>query len=105
MKAVFRWGNLAAKESLVTGMHYQNNKEIQSNNQMVDGSIDSGELSSSQESLDSSTERHGLVTDWLEVWDYVGGARFRGFIAENEGERNLFIFFDQGVFVSDLKPG
>jgi hypothetical protein len=68
-------------------------------------SSESSGLSSSQSSLDSFTEGHGLVTDWLEVYDYVGGARFRGFIAKHDGERNLFVFFDQGVLGNDLKPG
>ena len=63
-----------------------------------------GELSP-QSSLDGFTGRHGLVTDWLEVYDYVGGAKFRGFIAENQGERALFIFFEEAVHGSDLKPG
>jgi len=48
---------------------------------------------------------HGSVTDWLEIWDYVGGATFRGFITENEGERDMFIFFNKNVLGSDLKPG
>lgn len=85
-----------------------NNVQIIGNSIMIDGSAldgDSSALSSSQSSLDSFTEGHGSVTDWLEVYDYVGGARFRGFIAENEGERNLFVFFDQGVLGNDLKQG
>ena len=91
--------NLNVHDSLEMGMH-EYNKSIGS-----DYSSDSTGLSSSQDSLDSLTARHGMVTEWLEVWDYVGGARFRGFIAENEGERVLFVFFDQGVLGSDLKPG
>lgn len=69
------------------------------------GSGSSTGLASSQSSMDSFNERQGLVTEWLEVWDYVGGARFRGFIAEHEGDRALFVFFDQGVLGNDLKHG
>lgn len=47
----------------------------------------------------------GLVTDWLEVFDYVGGNRFRGFVAEQDGEKTMFVFFDQSVIGGDLKPG
>jgi hypothetical protein len=43
------------------------------------------------------------VGSWLEVWDYVGGASFRGFIAEENGEKSLFAFFDPGVLGRDLK--
>jgi hypothetical protein len=77
-------------------------------NPIMDGptvTSSSAGMSSSQSSMDSFEQRHGMVTDWLEVWDYVGGARFRGFMAENEGERSLFVFFDQEVVGSDLKPG
>jgi len=49
------------------------------------------------------------VSEYIEVWDYVGGASFRGFIAEKdvdgEQERSLFLFFEQGVEEAELKPG
>lgn len=53
----------------------------------------------------SKDDQQAYVTDWLEIWDYVGGATFRGFVAEHQGERSLFVFFDSGVLGSDLKPG
>jgi hypothetical protein len=46
-----------------------------------------------------------LVKDYVEVWDYAGGALFRGFVAEKDGERALFVFFDKEVLDKDLKPG
>jgi len=58
--------------------------------------------------LDSDVARHRnhpIVTNWLEIWDYVGGATFRGFIAEDQDARTMFVFFDSGVLNSDLKPG
>jgi hypothetical protein len=48
---------------------------------------------------------HGILADWLEMYDYAGGARFRGFIAEGTAERSMFVFFDEGVLGNDLKPG
>jgi len=51
--------------------------------------------------VDSS--RGADIHSWLEVWDYVGGASFRGFIAEVNGEKSLFAFFDPGVLGRDLK--
>jgi hypothetical protein len=47
----------------------------------------------------------GMIRDYVEVWDYAGGARFRGFVAEKEDERALFVFFDKDVMGMDLKPG
>ena len=46
-----------------------------------------------------------LVREYVEIWDYAGGARFRGFVAEKEDERALFIFFDKEVMTENLKPG
>ena len=46
-----------------------------------------------------------LVKEYVEVWDYTGGARFRGFVAEKETDRTLFVFFDSHVLGQDLKPG
>jgi hypothetical protein len=47
----------------------------------------------------------GVVSDWIEMWDYVGGIRFRGFVADKKDERAMFVFFDQSVVVGDLKAG
>lgn len=47
----------------------------------------------------------GLVREYVEVFDYAGGLRFRGFVAEKDDERSLFIFFDEEVIGQDLKPG
>ena len=52
-----------------------------------------------------SYPKHGdLIKEYVEVWDYAGGARFRGFVAE-KNERAMFIFFDKEVIGMDLKPG
>ncbi|KAK8045103.1 hypothetical protein PG993_005127 [Apiospora rasikravindrae] len=40
---------------------------------------------------------------WMEFWDYVGGASFRAFIADDGEERALFAFFDSGLIGRDLK--
>ena len=45
------------------------------------------------------------VSEYVEVWDYAGGTRFRGFVAEKDDERAMFIFFDKEVVGKDLKPG
>lgn len=50
-------------------------------------------------------DKEGLVTEWIETWDYVGGNRFRGFVAEKDGEKTMFVFFDQLVIGGDLKAG
>lgn len=41
---------------------------------------------------------------FIEVWDYVGGASFRGFIAEKGVEKTLFLFFEH-VEGTQLKHG
>ena len=59
----------------------------------------------SPEMDNGAVKQKGLVTDWLEIWDYVGGNRFRGFVAEKDGERTMCVFFDQEVIGGDLKAG
>ncbi|KAI1826092.1 ornithine decarboxylase antizyme-domain-containing protein [Xylaria intraflava] len=43
------------------------------------------------------------IKGWVEFWDYVGGASFRAFVAEKDGEKALFAFFDSGLVGRDLK--
>jgi hypothetical protein len=50
-------------------------------------------------------EEKGAIADYIEMWDYVGGIRFRGFVAQKEDERAMFIFFDESVINGDLKAG
>ncbi|KAF3923443.1 hypothetical protein ABW21_db0207324 [Orbilia brochopaga] len=56
-----------------------------------------------------SSELQTRVAAYLEVFDYVGGSAFRGFVSEkgplNKPERSLFLFFDKGVNGTELKSG
>lgn len=55
------------------------------------------------------------VVDYIELWDYMGGATFRGFTAtsrtspgitdEDDSEKTMFVFFDEMVLARDLKQG
>lgn len=47
----------------------------------------------------------GLVRNYLEIYDYAGGTRFRGFVAEKDNEKAMFVFFDKEAIGQDLKPG
>ena len=64
-------------------------------------------LSSPENSIDDfrETDGHAFVQSYLEVWEYVGGSRFRGFVAERNGQRAMFIFFDREAFGNELKSG
>ena len=46
---------------------------------------------------------NGLVSEYVEVWDYAGGLRFRGFVAEKDDAKALFVFFDNDAVNADLK--
>ncbi|KAF2722358.1 hypothetical protein K431DRAFT_311841 [Polychaeton citri CBS 116435] len=46
-----------------------------------------------------------FVHEYVEMWDYIGGGHFRGFVGEQDGERSMFIFFDKEVIGKDQKPG
>jgi hypothetical protein len=50
----------------------------------------------------------GMIRDYVEVWDYVAGVGFKGFVAAERGPdetQSLIIFFDKQVVGVDLKPG
>ncbi|KAJ5401451.1 uncharacterized protein N7487_007347 [Penicillium crustosum] len=42
---------------------------------------------------------------WIEVWDYSGDAIYRGFVAEHNKERTLFVFFEDRALEHGLKSG
>jgi hypothetical protein len=92
-------------DSLVLGTHCEYNKNGYDNRHYeIDGYPD--RLMDSPEP-DVLVADNGVVSDWIEMWDYVGGIRFRGFVAhkEHENEKAMFVFFDQSVVVGDLKAG
>lgn len=37
------------------------------------------------------------IQRWIEVWDYAGDAIYRGFVAEHNGEKTMFVFFDRAL--------
>ena len=52
-----------------------------------------------------ANKKHQAVDAWLEIWDYVGGCSFRGFVGGSGHEKSLFAFFDSAVIGRDLKQG
>ncbi|OAQ96328.1 hypothetical protein LLEC1_03732 [Akanthomyces lecanii] len=108
MKTVFRGErNLSMHGSGLTGAYLQTpppENQLRARADRRSGSF------SQQQSADDSQSNNGKagfeVDAWMEVWDYVGGASFRAFLASNddEGEKSLFIFFDmEGIMGRDLK--
>jgi len=45
------------------------------------------------------------LQEWVELWDYLGDMRFRGFVGGHILDRSLFIFFESSAIGKDLKPG
>ncbi|KAF1835659.1 hypothetical protein BDW02DRAFT_567835 [Decorospora gaudefroyi] len=97
-------GSQHRQDSLVMGML---------NTATNDYGIDARRYSDSNSSMASSPDMvrfdqvpdKGAISNWIEMWDYVGGIRFRGFVAEKEDEKALFVFFDEAVIGGDLKAG
>ena len=46
-----------------------------------------------------------LLEEWVEIWDYAGDLRFRGFVGGKGYTRGLFVFFDSTLVGKDLKAG
>jgi len=48
---------------------------------------------------------HDRIQRWIEVWDYSSDAIYRGFVAEYNKERTLFVFFEDRALEHGLKSG
>ncbi|EKV11156.1 Yippee family protein [Penicillium digitatum PHI26] len=49
--------------------------------------------------------RNDRIKRWTEVWDYSSDAIYRGFVAEHNKERTLFVFFEDRAVEHGLKSG
>lgn len=68
----------------------------------------SAPLPSPSPSADSAIDMAGptsSVREWVEIWEYAAGLRFRGFVSDKNGLSTLFVFFDKSVIGPDLKNG
>ncbi|KAF2625662.1 hypothetical protein BU25DRAFT_432629 [Macroventuria anomochaeta] len=90
-------GNQRQQDSLVVGV-LNNNDQYAAPDYGTPGSV---------QEVAAGSGNKSIVTDCIEMWDYVGGIRFRGFVAEKRDEKAMFVFFDQAVMQSsgDLKAG
>ncbi|EON67856.1 hypothetical protein W97_07353 [Coniosporium apollinis CBS 100218] len=126
LKTVFLGeGNLVCQDSLAMGVRNQNttmdgsdddkgvgwrsrhDSDSSSSAMAGFGAVPAGGLQTPSPEMEgyASHGGGGMISTWVEVWDYVGGARFRGFLVDDEGERTMFTFFDEGIIGRDLKPG
>lgn len=114
MKAVFLGeGRAAASGSVVMGA--SNNYNSNNNGSVINGrnsNITSAGHSPPEEGSVAAYgyfEKHqryrrNNIDAWLEMWDYVGGNSFRGFVGGDGSSKSLFAFFDSSVVGQDLKP-
>jgi len=119
--AVFLGEGDQRRESLVVGMRFEEEEDddrgVSEGKVVIVGSerrrmsVYDGGLGTPPPDL--GVQDNPRVTQWIEVWDYTGGTRFRGFVAETETKtsrsesknRTLFVFFDEMVVGKDLKQG
>jgi hypothetical protein len=94
---------MARQDSLVMGVRKQPPADI--NDYGVQVRYPDRMMDSPPPETGGLVAQQGLVSDWLEMWDYVGGNRFRGFVADKSGDKSMFVFFDQSLIGSDLKAG
>lgn len=104
LRAVFLGeGNLALQDSLAVGMYDDNNNNNGIN--MKSRKHQYEVLATPPKYEAGLWDNPRVVEKWIEVWDYVGGVRFRGFLASNGNRRAVFVFFDDNVLSHDLKSG
>jgi hypothetical protein len=111
LRAVFLGeGSQQRQDSLVMGMHSTTTTNITiANDYGIDARRDSESSMGSSPGMVQFPRveigEKGAITDYIEMWDYVGGIRFRGFVAEKDEEKAMFVFFDESVIGGDLKAG
>ncbi|KAI9668383.1 MAG: hypothetical protein M1831_001137 [Alyxoria varia] len=69
--------------------------------------LDSGGMSDTSDIRGTCRSRNPDVKEYIELWDYMGGALFRGFTVYDAitDSKTLFTFFDDMVIGRDLKKG
>ncbi|EPE02693.1 ornithine decarboxylase antizyme [Ophiostoma piceae UAMH 11346] len=89
---------------------YLRRASVSSNFSAVSSAASFASSASSVNSLNPFDEKpfsYAAPTAWLELWDFAGGASFRGFLSEDVAgsELSLFAFFDAHMLVNngDLK--
>lgn len=104
---------MAEQDSLVMGALEHPNKDIRKDSLFPRNAAPlptpPSSLTNSEASVDSApavaVASPPLVRDYVEIWSYAAGLRFRGFVADKDGSRSLFVFFDKEVIGKDLKKG
>lgn len=75
---------------------------------------DNGSYEMGASTYTSGRNAHNIQSNWggnknidayFEVWDYVGGCNFRGFVGGRGDKQSLFIFFEKSTVHKDLKQG
>ncbi|KAH8704714.1 ornithine decarboxylase antizyme-domain-containing protein [Talaromyces proteolyticus] len=54
---------------------------------------------------ESSRTNHQTIDAYLEIWDYANDAIYRGFVAEYDNQKTLFVFFDDRTADHGIKNG
>lgn len=105
MSTVFQVeGNTASNGSGLTGV-YCNKRGTSSPHDVGYPSPPSSfsSVESGDDDNDATLQPTVVVDEWMEFWDYAGGASFRAFVAQDGDERTLFAFIDAGLLNRDLK--
>ena len=113
LKAVFSGeGITSTQDSLVMGARNDtfhdddkgDEKEVESPSHVVMNGLGTPP---SETRLHNRYDASSVIAQWLEIWDYTGGTRFRGFTVEGpaQSEKTMFVFFDEVVVGKDLKQG
>ncbi|KAF2124160.1 hypothetical protein P153DRAFT_371041 [Dothidotthia symphoricarpi CBS 119687] len=104
LRAVFLGEGMQRADSLVMGMQSKTGtRDDQTSSGHLDVDMD---CAIDDDDYGVHCEDRGNVSDYIEMWDYVGGIQFRGFVAQSERqEKAMFVFFDEAVINGDLKAG
>jgi len=102
MRRIFLGGRNASDVPRSMGSIHQTQSQKKINVRNQSHNYDSDFASDDEDDDDDDDDEDEVK--YIEVWDYLGGTSFRGFIAPGRSEKTLFLFFEH-VVGTQLKNG
>ena len=71
----------------------------------MDATFDTAKMNDEIAKPKHCIESSSSVESWVEIWDYVGDVRFKGFVGGIVFTKSLFIFITDDMVGKEMKPG
>ena len=72
---------------------------------VLDATFDTMKMTTKAIKSKHCMEGSSFVESWVEIWDYVGDTKFKGFVGGIGFTRSLFVFIGEDILGKDIKHG